>query len=174
MATSADLNDPASAEGSTAAPNAPGPSGPALAEPEGGRLQRLAKRNLWMHFTRMGSYEDADIPVGIVSGIAGIELMQEIGIEDTRKHVLALNARLLEGLDELRATVVTPRRPKRRGALICVKSLDASELVAALGREGVVTSERDGNLRISAHAYNSTEDMDELLAALARHKKLLA
>jgi len=109
----------------------------------------------------------------IYAGIAGIELMQEIGIEDTRKHVLGLNSRLLEGLDELRATVVTPRRPKRRGALICVKSLDAPELVAALGREGIVTSERDGSLRISAHAYNSTEDVDELLAALARHKKLL-
>ena len=110
----------------------------------------------------------------IYAGVAGIELMQEIGIEDTRKHVLELNSRLLEGLDDLRATVVTPRRPKRRGALICVKSLDAPELVAALGREGIVTSERDGNLRISVHAYNSPEDVDEVLAALRRHRKLLA
>ena len=30
-------------------------------------LQQLAKRHLWMHFTRMGGYEDADIPV-IVRG----------------------------------------------------------------------------------------------------------
>jgi adenosylmethionine-8-amino-7-oxononanoate aminotransferase len=67
MAASADLNDPAAAEGSTAAPNAPGPSGPALDEHDGGRLQRLAKRNLWMHFTRMGSYEDHEVPV-IVRG----------------------------------------------------------------------------------------------------------
>src|SRR3979490_2022809 len=67
MAASADLNDPESATGSTAAPDAPGPSGPALAEHDGGRLQRLAKRQLWMHFTRMGSYEDHDVPV-IVRG----------------------------------------------------------------------------------------------------------
>ena len=26
-------------------------------------LQALAKRHLWMHFTRMGAYEDADVPV---------------------------------------------------------------------------------------------------------------
>ena len=37
----------------------------------------------------------------------------------------------------------------------------------------LVTSSRDGNLRISAHAYNSTDDVDEVLAALLRHRKLL-
>ena len=110
----------------------------------------------------------------IYAGVAGMELMQEIGIADTRKHVNALNARLIEGLDELGATLATPRRPKRRGALICVRSTDAPGLVTALGREGIVTSDRDGNLRISAHAYNSTDDVDEVLAALKRHKKLLA
>jgi selenocysteine lyase/cysteine desulfurase len=110
----------------------------------------------------------------IYAGVAGIELMQEIGVADTRKHVNALNARLLEGVDELGARVATPRRPKRRGALVCVGSTDAPELVRSLGREGIVTSDRDSNLRISAHAYNSVDDVDELLAALQRHKKLLA
>jgi selenocysteine lyase/cysteine desulfurase len=110
----------------------------------------------------------------IYAGVAGIELMQEIGVADTRKHVNALNARLFEGVDELGARVATPRRPKRRGALVCVRSTDAPELVRALGREGIVTSDRDSNLRISAHAYNSVDDVDELLAALQRHKKLLA
>jgi selenocysteine lyase/cysteine desulfurase len=110
----------------------------------------------------------------IYAGIAGIDLMQEIGIAETREHVNGLNSRLLEGLDELRARIVTPRRPKRRGALICVASLDAAALVAALRREGIVTSERDGNLRVSAHCYNSVEDVDAVLTSLARHRRLLA
>jgi selenocysteine lyase/cysteine desulfurase len=110
----------------------------------------------------------------IYAGIAGMELMEEIGIEETREHVNALNSRLIEGLDDLRARVATPRRPKRRGALICVASEDAEELVRALGREGIVTSSRAGNLRISAHAYNSVEDVDAVLASLARHRRLLA
>jgi selenocysteine lyase/cysteine desulfurase len=110
----------------------------------------------------------------IYAGIAGIELMQEIGITETREHVLRLNAYLLDGLDELGATVVTPREPQRRGALICVKSTDASELVAVLAREGMVTSERDGNLRISAHCYNTREDVATVLASLQRHRDLLA
>jgi selenocysteine lyase/cysteine desulfurase len=110
----------------------------------------------------------------IYAGIAGIELMQEIGIAETREHVQSLNAYLLDGLDELQAKVVTPRAPERRGALICVRSTDANALVSTLGDEGVVTSERDNNLRISAHCYNTAEDVDAVLAALQRHRKLLA
>jgi adenosylmethionine-8-amino-7-oxononanoate aminotransferase len=36
-------------------------------EESGRKLQELAKRHLWMHFTRMGAYEDHDVPV-IVRG----------------------------------------------------------------------------------------------------------
>jgi adenosylmethionine-8-amino-7-oxononanoate aminotransferase len=30
---------------------------------EGGRLQELAKRHLWMHFTRMGAYQEQAVPI---------------------------------------------------------------------------------------------------------------
>jgi selenocysteine lyase/cysteine desulfurase len=109
----------------------------------------------------------------IYAGIAGMELMREIGIAETRSHVNDLNHRLIEVVDDLRARLVTPRKPRRRGALLCVASTDVRALVGALRREGIVTSERDGNLRISAHAYNSVEDVDAVLAALARNRRLL-
>ena len=110
----------------------------------------------------------------IYAGIAGIGLMQEIGIAETREHVQTLNAHLLDGLDELGATVVTPRGPEQRGALICVKSTDAKALVETLEGEGIITSERDGNLRVSAHCYNTIEDVDAVLASLQQHRDLLA
>ena len=122
---------------------------------------------------RRFQYGTPPIPA-IYAGIAGMELLRGIGVADTRAHVNDLNHRLLEGLDELRATVVTPRKRDRRGALICVRSTDAPALVEALRREGIVTSERDGNLRVSAHAYNAVEDVDAVLAALARNRRLLA
>jgi selenocysteine lyase/cysteine desulfurase len=109
----------------------------------------------------------------IYAGIAGIELMLEIGVAETREHVTALNERLIAGVDELGGTVVTPRDPEQRGALVCIASTDAPRLVAALGDDGIVTSERDGNLRVSAHAYNVPEDIDAVLASLARHRTFL-
>jgi selenocysteine lyase/cysteine desulfurase len=110
----------------------------------------------------------------IYAGIAGIELMQEIGIAETREHVNALNERLIAGVDELGGTIVTPREADRRGALICIASTDVTALVAAMAKRGIVTSERDGNLRVSAHAYNTEEDIDAVLRALAENRELLA
>jgi selenocysteine lyase/cysteine desulfurase len=110
----------------------------------------------------------------IYAGIAGIELMQEIGVAETREHVTALNERLIAGVDDLGGTVVTPRDPEKRGALVCIAATDAPGLVAELEKDGIVTSDRDGNLRVSAHAYNTVEDIDAVLAALARHRTLLA
>src|SRR4051794_4124003 len=106
----------------------------------------------------------------IYAGITGIELMKEIGIAETREHVNALNERLIAGVDELGGTIVTPREAERRGALVCIRSADAPALVAALSGDGIVTSERDSNLRVSAHAYNTAEDIDAVLAGLARHR----
>jgi selenocysteine lyase/cysteine desulfurase len=108
------------------------------------------------------------------AAIAGIELMQEIGIAETEAHVRGLNAQLRGGLGELGATVVTPPEPERSGALLCVRSTDVHALVATLDAVGIVTSSRDDNLRISAHAYNSTDDVQALLDALAANRSLLA
>jgi selenocysteine lyase/cysteine desulfurase len=109
----------------------------------------------------------------IYAGIAGMELMMEIGIAETREHVLGLTERLITGVDELGGVVATPREPERHGALTCIRSTDTHALVAALAGDGIVTSDRDGNLRVSPHAYNTEEDIDVVLGSLLRHRHLL-
>src|SRR5256714_3308215 len=49
------------------AASAPGPTAPAIAGGRDSDLQRNAKRHLWMHFTRMGAYAHAEVPI-IVRG----------------------------------------------------------------------------------------------------------
>jgi selenocysteine lyase/cysteine desulfurase len=88
--------------------------------------------------------------------------------------VHALGERLLDGLEELRATAVTPRDPAQRGPLLCVRSTDVGALADALAAERIVVSSREDKLRIALHLYNVEEDVDTLLAALARHRPLLA
>ena len=107
-------------------------------------------------------------------GVAGMELIAEVGVPAIEAHVRSLNDRLLEGLDALGATVVTPRGDGEHGPLICVLSTDPNALVAALAAEHIVTSTRDSNLRISLHLYNVEEDVERILAALSANRALLA
>jgi selenocysteine lyase/cysteine desulfurase len=120
-------------------------------------------------------FESGTPPVpAIYAGIAGMELLEDIGIAETREHVNVLNERLIEGVDELGGVVATPREVERRGALVCIRSTDPPTLVRALAEDGIVVSDRADNLRVSLHAYNTADDVDALLAALHRHRHLLA
>ena len=110
----------------------------------------------------------------IYGGVAGMSIVEEAGLQAIEAHVSGLATRLIDGLDELGASVVTPRDPARRGPLVCVRSTDVDALVRELAAERIVTSSRDGNLRIALHLYNVEEDVDTILAALARRPHLLA
>jgi selenocysteine lyase/cysteine desulfurase len=109
----------------------------------------------------------------IYGGVAGLALVQETGVPAIEAHVTALNTRLIDGLGEIGADVVTPADPARRGPLVCVRSTDAPALVASLAEENITCSLRDSNLRVAAHLYNTDEDIDTLLAALSRRRHLL-
>ena len=68
----------------------------------GSSLQELAKRHLWMHFTRMGSYADAEVPI-IVKG-EGAYVYDEHGNKLPRRPLRPL---LLQRRSR-------PRRARRR------------------------------------------------------------
>ena len=109
----------------------------------------------------------------IYAGLAGMAIVEEVGVAAIETHVRGLVEELLAGLDELGATVATPRGAGDRGPLVCVVSTDAAALVSALKADGIVTSERDSNLRISLHLYNVEDDVARILEGLTRHRALL-
>src|SRR5919108_465083 len=101
----------------------------------------------------------------IYAGIAGMGIVESVGIAAIELHVVALVDRLLSGLRDLGANVPTPSDDRERGPLVCVASKDAEALVGALHEERIVTSSRDGNVRVSLHLYNIEEDVDRVLEA---------
>ncbi len=120
-------------------------------------------------------FESGTPPVpSIYAGVAGMDLMEEIGIGRTEQHVSALTTQLIEGLDRIGAKMVTPRDPARRGPMIAVPVDDERAMVAVLEQEGILTTPRDGNIRLSWHCYNSAEDVEAVVAGLERHADLLA
>jgi selenocysteine lyase/cysteine desulfurase len=110
----------------------------------------------------------------IYAGLAGMGIVEEAGVSTIAAHVDGLVERLFAGLDELGATVATPRGEREHGPLVCVESTDVHALVEALRAERVLVSSRDRNVRIALHLYNVEEDVDRILAALASNRELLA
>ena len=57
--------------------------------------------------------------------------------------------------------------------MVAIRASDEQAIVGALAKDDIVTSCRDGNLRISPHFYNNLEDIERLLDSLKRHRRYL-
>lgn len=119
-------------------------------------------------------FEAGTPPVpSLYAAAAGLRLVQSVGVSRIREHVLQLTDQLMRGARELDAALATPADPARRGPMVALRATDEAALVDRLGGAGIITSSRDGNLRVSPHFYNSSADIERLLAALREDRDLL-
>ncbi len=101
---------------------------------------------------------------------AGLKIIQELGTAVIEDRVRYLTELCMERLEAIGWPSITPRPRERRGPMVCVRAKQVDQLVGKLLAEDIVTSFRDDNLRASFHFYNSEEDVDALVRALARHR----
>jgi selenocysteine lyase/cysteine desulfurase len=119
-------------------------------------------------------FESGTPPIpNIYAGLAGINLVQTVGIERIEAQIRELTAAFIEGAMRAGFSIVTPVQPKQHGALITIKSNDVHQLVNRLAAKHIITSSRDNNLRVSPHFYNTFEDVDIVIAALKKNRDLL-
>ena len=101
---------------------------------------------------------------------AGLKIILDIGTEAIETRVRALTRRCLEGLAGIGWPAVTPADDARRGPMVAVPSRDVAGLFGRLLEQGIVTSFRDNNVRATIHFYNSNQDVDRFVAAMAAHR----
>lgn len=106
--------------------------------------------------------------------VAGLEIINSIGITPIYNYVSTLHDAIREGISGLGGKVVTPKDPNKHGAMIAIASINENKHVAALEELKVISSCRDGNVRISPHFYNNHEDVDAMIFAFEKTKHLLA
>lgn len=104
---------------------------------------------------------------------AGLGIIEEVGLPAIDYRIRELTAAIIQDAKAAGYTLAVPEDPERHGALITLRSHDENAVVEALKEEGIVTSCRAGNLRISPHFYNNNDDIETLFRALHRHKHLL-
>lgn len=101
---------------------------------------------------------------------AGLKIILETGTDAIEERVRTLTRRCMEGLAGIGWPAVTPAQDRRRGPMVAVPSSDAASLFARLLEQNIVTSFRSNNIRATVHFYNSEEDIDRFVAAMAAHR----
>lgn len=109
----------------------------------------------------------------VYAALAGLKLIQSIGIEIIDRHRRELTGAIKEGALQRGFNLVSPVDPEKHGPMISIRSHHVELLVKWLEEEGIIVSSRDGNLRISPHIYNNQTDVDKLIDGLTLHKSLL-
>jgi selenocysteine lyase/cysteine desulfurase len=104
---------------------------------------------------------------------AGLRIIDEVGLPAIARRITEITAAIIAEAKSEGYTLAVPEDPDRHGALITLRSHDENAIVAALEKDGIVTSCRAGNLRISPHFYNNSDDLDTLFRALKKHRHLL-
>jgi len=99
-----------------------------------------------------------------------LEYVLDLGVDRVLAHDQALAARLVDGLDRLGATVLTPRDDAHRGGIVTARypGHDGEAVAGRLNEAGVIVSPRFGATRFSLHYFNNEEDVDLALDTLAR------
>ncbi|HEY2823716.1 MAG TPA: aminotransferase class V-fold PLP-dependent enzyme [Candidatus Acidoferrum sp.] len=108
----------------------------------------------------------------IYAAIKGVELLQEIGLDEVAGQIAHLTAQLLSGVQNLGIQTKTPADSV--GPLTVLKCKDSEALVAKLAAQGIVVSNRKDGLRIAFHVYNTGDDVEAVLDALKKNLDLLA
>lgn len=119
-------------------------------------------------------FESGTPPVpNIYAALAGIKLIQSVGLEKIESHIREITGAIKEGSMRRGFNLVSPVDPNKHGALITLRSHNVQLLVKWLERDGVIVSSRDDNLRISPHIYNNQADVNKLIDCLTQHRELL-
>ena len=101
---------------------------------------------------------------------AGLKIVVEADPAQIETRVQALTRRCMERLREIGWPAATPFDDARRGPMVAVPSRDAAALFGQLLQQNIVTSFRDNNIRATCHFYNTDEDIDRLISALAAQR----
>jgi cysteine desulfurase/selenocysteine lyase len=119
----------------------------------------------------IGNYNFA----GAVAADASLTLLKQLTAKGIEEQVRMLAQRLAGGLRELGLPLIGPVSGPARGSIVCIGTLGAGghdsvddERLGSLNKywadAGVRLSIRRGLLRLSLHAYNSTDDVDQVLS----------
>lgn len=122
----------------------------------------------WHHDARR--FEVGTIPYQDIVGMnATLSLFLELGLEPIERHVRALADRLVAWAESMKGVrLLTPAAPARRAGIVSFVTDDVPGDAKRLHAIGVTHSVREGAIRLAPSFHNSMDEVDRVIAALAR------
>lgn len=104
---------------------------------------------------------------GLQALSATLEYLEtQVGWRRVFERVATHTEHLLDALGKGGLTVVTPRAS--RAGIVSFMADDAGHVRDALARDGIFVEAREGLVRVAPHFYNTAEDVDAFIGAVAR------
>ena len=103
---------------------------------------------------------------------ASIELLLALGIDAIAQRILEVTDLACLKLRELGAEIISCREPLHASGIVSfdMPGRDLADVRRRLVAENILLSHRAGRLRISPHGYNTAEDIERLIEALAQFR----
>jgi selenocysteine lyase/cysteine desulfurase len=95
-----------------------------------------------------------------------LDLLNSIGKENVRDHILGLNSYLEERLAGLNIPILSVSKPEYRSGITIIKVDDPKSVVEKLFQQKIFVSVRGEGIRISFHIFNNRDDVDKLIDGL--------
>jgi kynureninase len=103
------------------------------------------------------------------AGLAGLELILEVGVENIQERLRDLTGRILERCEKAGVRTFTPRERDRRCGIVTLECAQPEEVERKLHAEGVIVDSRPGRVRLSPHWCVTDEELERGLDLVLGH-----
>ncbi len=94
------------------------------------------------------------------AGLAGLEIVLEVGVANIQERLRDLTDRILERCDAAGVKTFTPRERERRCGIVTLECDHPEEVEARLHAAGVIVDSRPGRVRLSPHWFVTDEELE--------------
>jgi kynureninase len=103
------------------------------------------------------------------AGLAGLELILEVGVANIQERLRDLTDRILVRCDQAGVRMFTPRERERRCGIVTLECEHPEQVEARLHADGVIVDSRPGRVRLSPHWCVTEEELDRGMDLVLHH-----
>jgi kynureninase len=105
----------------------------------------------------------------LYAATAGYELVEDVGVDNIRKHSLRQTALLVDLLGRAGFDVVSPHEPERRGGTVVVRTPEFEAVQTELDARDIICDARpDAGIRLGPHFFNTDDEIRQAVEQIAQ------